>query len=118
MNVLLAVLVAVIWGLNFVVIKIGLDAFPPLLFSAMRFALAALPAVGLVGRNGLPWRWIISIGLVTGVVSNALLFVGMSYGMSAGLSSLVMQTHVIITLLLSWLLSRESLSRRRGHRGA
>jgi O-acetylserine/cysteine efflux transporter len=112
MNILLAVVVAVIWGLNFVVIKIGLGAFPPLLFSAMRFSLAALPAAGLVGRNGVPWRWIIPIGLVTGVVSNGLLFVGMSYGMSAGLSSLVMQTHVIITILLSWVLWRESLSWR------
>jgi O-acetylserine/cysteine efflux transporter len=112
MNILLAVVVAVIWGLNFVVIKIGLGAFPPLLFSAMRFGLAALPAAGLVSRNGLPWRWIIPIGLVTGVVSNGLLFVGMSYGMTAGLSSLVMQTHVIITLVLSWILWRESVSWR------
>jgi O-acetylserine/cysteine efflux transporter len=112
MNILLAVLVAVIWGLNFVVIKVGLDAFPPLLFSAMRFALAALPAAGLVGRKGVPWRWIIPIGLVTGVVSNGLLFVGMSYGISAGLSSLVMQTHVIITLVISWVLWRDTLSWR------
>jgi len=109
-SILWAILVALIWGLNFVVIQIGLGELPPLLFSALRFALAGLPALGLVGRNGIPWRWIVVLGLVMGVASNALLFVGMTYGMSAGLSSLVMQTHVVFTLGLSWLLFREHLS--------
>jgi len=112
MNILWAILVALIWGLNFVVIQIGLGELPPLLFSALRFALAGLPALGLVRRNGIPWRWIVILGLVMGVASNALLFVGMTCGISAGLSSLVMQTHVIFTLGLSWMLFREHLSWR------
>jgi O-acetylserine/cysteine efflux transporter len=111
-NILWAVLVALIWGLNFVVIQIGLGDLPPLLFSALRFTLAGLPALGLVGRNGIPWRWIVILGLVMGVASNALLFVGMTCGISAGLSSLVMQTHVVFTLGLSWLLFREHFSWR------
>jgi O-acetylserine/cysteine efflux transporter len=112
MNIVWAILVALIWGLNFVVIQIGLGELPPLLFSALRFALAGLPALGLVRRNGIPWRWIVILGLVMGVASNALLFVGMTCGISAGLSSLVMQTHVVFTLGLSWLLFREPLSWR------
>ena len=112
MNILWAILVALIWGLNFVVIQVGLGELPPLLFSALRFSLAGLPALGLVGRNGIPWRWIVILGLVMGVASNALLFVGMTRGISAGLSSLAMQTHVVFTLVLSWLLFREHLSWR------
>jgi len=112
MNILWAILVAVIWGLNFVVIQVGLEELPPLLFSALRFAVAGLPALGLVRRNGIPWRWIVILGLVMGVASNTLLFVGMKCGISAGLSSLVMQTHVIFTLGLSWLVFREQFSWR------
>ena len=32
-----------VWGTNFVVIRVGLDHLPPLLFATLRFALAALP---------------------------------------------------------------------------
>ena len=42
-HILLALLVTLIGGVNFVVIKVGLQDFPPLLFCALRFALAALP---------------------------------------------------------------------------
>ena len=41
-HVLIATLVAVIWGVNFVVIHVGLESFPPLLFAALRFCLVAL----------------------------------------------------------------------------
>lgn len=112
MNIVWAILVALIWGLNFVVIQIGLGEFPPLLFSALRFALAGLPALGLIRRKGIPWQWIVILGLVMGVASNALLFVGMTLGITAGLSSLVMETHVVFTLGLSWLLFREHASWR------
>ncbi|NJP82034.1 EamA family transporter, partial [Streptomyces sp. AA8] len=50
LHLALAVLVAAVWGVNFVVIDVGLDHFPPLLFSALRFLAAAVPAVFLVGR--------------------------------------------------------------------
>ena len=56
-SVVLVVLVAAVWGVNFVVLHVALDHFPPLLFNAMRFALMAFPAVLLVGRPRVPWRY-------------------------------------------------------------
>ena len=44
-DILLAILVAFIWGFNFVVIEVGLESFPPILFSSLRFFFAAFPAV-------------------------------------------------------------------------
>ncbi|MEU6848321.1 EamA family transporter [Streptomyces sp. NPDC046716] len=98
----LAVLVAALWGVNFVVIDIGLAHFPPLLFCALRFLLAALPAVFLVGRPCVPWRWILGLGLALGVGKFGLLFVGMNAGMPAGLSSLVLQVQAVFTALLAF----------------
>jgi len=40
-----ALLVVIIWGLNFVVIDRGLKTLPPLLFVALRYVFTALPAV-------------------------------------------------------------------------
>jgi O-acetylserine/cysteine efflux transporter len=41
----LLALVAFIWGFNFVVVAVGLKDFPPILFSALRFLICAIPAV-------------------------------------------------------------------------
>ncbi|MFF8945293.1 EamA family transporter [Streptomyces sp. NPDC014864] len=100
-HLLLAVLVAAVWGVNFTVVEVGLGHFPPLLFSALRFLAAAVPAVLLVGRPKVPWKWIVAVGLVLGVAKFGLLFVGMSAGMPAGLSSLVLQIQAVFTALIA-----------------
>ncbi|MFF8655783.1 EamA family transporter [Streptomyces huasconensis] len=101
-HVCLAVLVAAVWGVNFVVIEVGLDHFPPLLFSALRFLVAALPAVFFVGRPKVAWKWVVAVGLVLGVVKFGLLFIGMDAGMPAGLSSLVLQIQAVFTALFAF----------------
>src|SRR4051812_38402135 len=47
--------VAVCWAVNFVVIDIGLESFPPLLFAALRFGLIAFPAIFFVPRPDVRW---------------------------------------------------------------
>ncbi|MFB7371592.1 EamA family transporter [Streptomyces sp. NPDC056222] len=101
-HIALAALVAAVWGVNFVVIEIGLDHFPPLLFSALRFLAAALPAVFLVGRPKVAWRWIVGVGLVLGVAKFGLLFTGMDLGAPAGLSSLILQVQAVFTALFAF----------------
>ncbi|AXL88764.1 EamA family transporter [Streptomyces sp. CB09001] len=100
-HLLLAVLVAAVWGVNFTVVEIGLDHFPPLFFSALRFLAAALPAVFLVGRPKVAWKWIVAVGLVLGVAKFGLVFVGMDAGMPAGLSSLVLQIQAVFTAVIA-----------------
>ncbi|MFB7130225.1 EamA family transporter [Streptomyces sp. NPDC056237] len=101
LHIALAALVAAVWGVNFVVIEIGLGHFPPLLFSALRFLVAALPAVFFVGRPKVAWKWIVGVGLVLGVAKFGLLFIGMDRGMPAGLSSLVLQVQAVFTALFA-----------------
>ncbi len=107
-HVALAVLVAAIWGLNFVIIEVGLHDFPPLLLSSLRYLLASLPILLLRrGGAGVPWRWVLAVGIVIGVVKFSLLFVGMDIGMPAGLASLVLQVQAFFTLGFAAVLLRE-----------
>jgi len=106
-HVLLATLVAAIWGFNFVVLKVGLDEFPPILFSALRFLAAAVPAIFFVGRPSVAWKWVVSVGLVLGVAKFSFLFIGLKAGMPAGLSSLVLQSQVIFTAVFAAVVLRE-----------
>ncbi|MFJ6672418.1 EamA family transporter [Actinosynnema sp. NPDC091369] len=106
-HVAIAVLVATIWGVNFVVIKVGLRDFPPLFFSALRFLAAAVPALWFVGKPKVAWKWVVAVALALGVAKFGLLFVGMAAGMPAGLSSLVLQSQVFFTVLFAAVLLRE-----------
>jgi O-acetylserine/cysteine efflux transporter len=99
-HVALAVFVTAIWGFNFVIIRFGLDSYPPLLFTALRFLAASVPFLAFVGRPGIAWPWVVAIGTMLGAVQFGLLFVGMDLGVPAGLASLVMQAQVFFTILI------------------
>jgi O-acetylserine/cysteine efflux transporter len=106
-DLLLALAVVVAWGVNFVVIEVGLEDFPPLLFSALRFFFAAIPAIFILGRPRVAWRYVIGVGLALGVAKFGLLFIAMDRGVPAGLSSLVLQSQVIFTVLFAIAVLRE-----------
>ncbi len=110
-DVALAVLVAVLWGFTFPVIHVGLGSFPPLLFSALRFVAAAFPAVLFVGRGNVPRSLILTVGLLFGVAYFSFLFIGMHIGMPAGLSSLVVQSQMLFTALISAVVLRDAPTR-------
>lgn len=110
-HLLAALGIVAIWGVNFVVIKLGLQHVPPLLLCALRFALAALPAVFFVRRPALPWRQIAAYGLVMFGLQFAFLFTGVHLGVSAGLASLTLQLQSFMTIALATLLLGERPSR-------
>jgi O-acetylserine/cysteine efflux transporter len=98
---LLALLVAVIWGVNFVAIDEGLAGVPPLVFVAMRFLLVAIPAVFFLRPPAIGWRNILLIGAFLSLGQFCLLYLALYLGMPAGLASLLLQTQVILTIVIS-----------------
>ncbi len=111
-HIALAVLVAVIWGVNFVVIRVGLDSMSPLLFCAVRFTVAAVPAVFFVGRPTVKWRWIVLTALTLAIGQYSLLFAGIAAGMPAGLSALILQSQAVFTVILAAVVLRDRPGRR------
>ena len=97
---LLACLVALIWGVNFLAIHASLDQFPPLFLVALRFTLLAIPTILFVPRPLVPTRWLVGYGLGFGVLQFTFLYTGMAAGMPAGLASLVLQASGPFTLIL------------------
>ncbi|MDT8992483.1 EamA family transporter [Curvibacter sp. APW13] len=107
---LMALAIVLTWGVNFVVIKVGLQGgLPPLLLGALRFALVAFPAALLVPRPQVPLRWLVAYGLTISLGQFAFLFWAMAVGLPAGLASVVLQSQVLFTLGLSMLLLGERL---------
>jgi O-acetylserine/cysteine efflux transporter len=108
-DLLLALVVIIVWGMNFVVIKIGLDDMPPMLLGALRFMLAAFTAILFIKRPQIPLRWMLLFGATISLGQFAFLFYAMSVGMPAGLASLVLQSQAFFTLLFAALFLGERL---------
>ena len=97
---LLALLVVVVWGLNFVVIKLGLHNIPPLMLAGLRFMLVAFPAIFFVARPKIPFKLLLGYGLTISFGQFAFLFCAIKFGMPAGLASLVLQAQAFFTIIL------------------
>ncbi|WP_330251118.1 EamA family transporter [Nocardia sp. NBC_00565] len=106
---LLGLTVVLLWGLNFIAIRVGLDHFPPLFFAALRFAVIAVPVMFFVPRPQVPLRWLLLYGIGFGILQFAFLFTAMRTGMPTGLASLVLQSSAPFTVVLGALFLRERL---------
>ncbi len=102
-----ALLMVLIWGFNFIVIRWGLNDVPPLTLTCLRFALAAFPALLFVARPRTPWWHLAAYGLFAFALQFAFLFSGMAAGMPTGLASLVIQVQAFFTIGLAALLAHE-----------
>ena len=109
-HLFLAVLVTAVWGLNFPVTKLGLAAIDPLLLTALRFTLAALPWVFFVKRPPIAIKWLAAYGLIFGVAMWALINLGIEWGVPPGTAALLIQFSAFFTMGWGVLLFREQLS--------
>ena len=103
--------VIVIWGLNFVAMKFALHDFTPFQLGAARYTLAVLPLILFIRAPRLHWKWVLLYGLFQGVGQFGLLFTALKVGMTAALASVLMQTQVFFSALFGFVLLHEKLSR-------
>ncbi|TKB25120.1 O-acetylserine/cysteine exporter [Desulfopila sp. IMCC35006] len=111
-DLVIALLVVIIWGANFTVIRLGLNGVPPLLLVSLRFSLAAFPAVLFIKRPELPFIHLLMYGFSVGIGQFACLFYAIHIGMPAGVASVVLQAQAFFTMLFAVILLGESVSFR------
>ena len=105
-DICIAVLVAVIWGLAFVASRLALDELSPELMTTLRFAIAAVPCL-FVRKPDISWPLLIAI--------SSSLFLGqflaqafaIAQGVPVGLSSVIVQSQALFTIALAALIFRE-----------
>ncbi|CAN7743372.1 EamA family transporter [Duganella sp. LjRoot269] len=106
-----ALFVVLIWGTNFVAMKVGLRDLTPFQMGACRYVFAVLPLILFVRPPKLPVKWVVLYGLFQGVGQFGLLFLSLRIGMSASLASVILQTQVFFTAFFGFALLHERASR-------
>ncbi|SFD91096.1 EamA family transporter [Paracidovorax konjaci] len=106
-DLLAALAVVLLWGVNFVVMKWGLRFFTPFQLGAMRYLFAALPLVFFLRPPAVRWRWVVLYGLFQGVGQFGMVFLALRVGLTAALASVLMQTQVFFTALWAFMLLHE-----------
>lgn len=107
----LVLLVVVVWGLAFVATRWALDDFSPPQLTALRFLIAAAPAL-ILPRPPVPWRVLVPIGLTLFAGQFLFQFFGIATGMPPGLAAIVVQTQALFTILFAALALGERPRRR------
>src|ERR1700749_1168103 len=109
-QIVCAVAVPLLWGYQFVAIKVGVMEFPPLFFLALRFLAIALLLVPFVQ---MPTRQqsgpVAAISVFLGGLNFGLFYVGLGLG-SGSMSAVAYQLATPFTVLLAWPLLAEKPS--------
>lgn len=115
---LLLLLMVVIWGANFTVLKVALVDLPPLAFNSLRLLVASLIFMALISLRGfrVPRKdllWIAALGVI-GHFAYQLCFLGGIARTSVANSALIIGTSPISVALLTAVAGHERVTGRHG----
>ena len=105
----LALFLFMIWGFNFVVIKLGLQGVPPIFLVFSRFFLTSLPAIFLIKKPNTTWAKLASYGLIMFAMQFGMLFSAMHHGITPALASILLTMQVFFTIAVAAIAFKEKI---------
>jgi O-acetylserine/cysteine efflux transporter len=96
-DLLIAVMVAIVWGLAFVASRLALDELSPELMTALRFSIAALPCL-FIRKPDIAWPLLIAISFTLFLGQFLSQAYGIAHGVPVGLTSVVVQSQALFTI--------------------
>ncbi|WP_066802149.1 EamA family transporter [Moraxella oblonga] len=101
--------VVLIWGVNFLAMKIGLNDLSPLVLGMVRFLLILFPAIFFFKKPHVAWQYLILYGLTISFGQFSLMFLALSWQFPTGLSALILQAQIFLTVLFAHLFLKEAV---------
>jgi O-acetylserine/cysteine efflux transporter len=109
LDIALAVGVAVIWGLGFVLTRVAVAEMSTTLLTLLRFAVSALPCL-LLARPRLSWTALAGITLLL-VWQYLAQTYGIAHGVPAGLTAVIVQSQALFTIGFASIMFRDMPTR-------
>ena len=110
-DLMAALAVVLFWGLNFVVAKVGLDQFPPLMMMAARFAVVAVVLVPFLRWPTGRMRMLLAYAFTLGLVHFSLMFIGLAHA-DVAVAAITIQIQVPFSALLAALFLKDRIGWR------
>lgn len=102
-DIVLVLLICFAWALNFLTSALAMREIPPFLFTALRFALLAVPLVFFLKRpSSGQWPRLVAVALCIGVLHFGLSFSALKLAGDLSSPAIVMQSYIPMTTLLAW----------------
>ncbi len=108
-HMLCAVLLAAIWGLNFVFIQIALQDMSALMLCTLRFFFASVPVLLFFRPPKTSLKLLVCYGLLIFALQFLFLFLGIQAGVTPGLAGLLVQTQVFFSLFFAVIILKERI---------
>lgn len=105
----MAVAVAVIWGMGFIIAKAAMSHFSPILLMALRFTLTAFCLIWFFRPPISLFKNLFWISLVSAAIQYSLTFNGVN-GIDASTAGLLVQLEVPFGLIMAWLFLGDRIS--------
>ncbi len=105
-HILLAIMVTMIWGSNFIIMKFVAGQVTPFMFTALRCALIGSLAL-FIPKPNVPWKTLITIGVLIGMMKIGCLVTGIHAGLPAGLASITLQTQSLFSVIFALVIFKE-----------
>lgn len=111
-HLILTISIMIIWGVNFTAIKLGVSQVDPLLVAAARFFFATFPVIFFVRKPTVPFRYFVLYGVVFGTGVWGMASCAITFGVSSGMASVLLQADVLTSVLIGSLLYKEIITKR------
>jgi len=108
LDILIAIAVAVIWGMGFVIAKAGMAHFSPILLMALRFSLTAACLLCFFRPPPGVLKQLFWISLISAALQYSLTFNGVR-GIDASTAALLVQLEVPFGLIMAWVVFGERI---------
>lgn len=108
----IGIFIAVLWGLNFVAIKISVIHFPPIFASGLWFLLVAIILIWFTRPPKGMFPYVLAISMTLGTLHFIFVFVGLTQ-VDPAVSSIILQLGVPFSALLAWAMLNDSFGWKR-----
>lgn len=113
LHIFFAILVSFIWGVNFVVAKIGITYFPPIFLMGIRFTAVFILLAPFVKFPKEQFKQIVILSLTFGALYHSLIFSAIAMGIEVSASIIAIQLNVPMTSLLACIFLKDKIGKAR-----
>lgn len=106
----LVVVVTLVWGFNFVVIRWGVESIDPAMMTALRFFFTSVPLIFFVKNPTINLAVVAMYGVFFGAGIWGLVNLSIALGTPSGMSSLLLQSSALLTVLVAVLFFDEKIN--------